>query len=120
MARLTKTVDIGKGKVIINELTVGQVRSLVADLTKPETLNQPMGQLIKTKLHDLAELVEQGLQLPPDVQLDDLSLSEVKEIWEQFYELHKFYLEPVKKLISQILPTQEMMPIILESLSKQT
>lgn len=69
------------------------VRRLLPLLADPVAQSKPLPEIIQQHLPDLLALLGDSLIFPPNVTLDDLSLSECEAIGMLWWEIHRdFFL----------------------------
>lgn len=113
--RLERSVDLGGFSVVVKELTVAQVRNLLAqaaaateewqklkadkaDGVVTDADNLKFLPLLNQKFGLLLSEVANIVVLPKDKAIDDLALSEIEKLWEVFVQLNPFVKKRVDKM----------------------
>ncbi len=101
--RLKRVVTLDQGEAIVSELTVGDIRQLMTDfMPNGQLANVTIDQLINEKLEQVL-LKTKCLILPENVEINDLSISEITEIVQHWRELHESFFQLLQKMGSVIM-----------------
>ena len=101
--RLKRVVTLEQGEAIVSELTVGEIRQLMTDfMPNGQLANVTIDQLINEKLEQVL-LKTKCLILPENVEINDLSISEITEIIQHWRELHESFFQLLQKMGSVIM-----------------
>jgi hypothetical protein len=101
--RLKRVVTLEQGEAIVSELTVGEIRQLMTDfMPNGQLANVTIDQLINEKLEQVL-LKTKCLILPENVEINDLSISEITEIVQHWRELHESFFQLLQKMGSVIM-----------------
>jgi hypothetical protein len=106
--RLTKNVTLGpKRTATLRELRVGDVQNVFAQLQDIQTIT--IAELATTRLHDVVGLIGDCVECPPGETIEDLTFSEVAQLYQAFMELNAPFLRlfPVNELLN-LSPTNPL------------
>jgi len=103
--RLEKVIEIGNKKVIVKELRVKDLRNL---LDRGEELaNVPLKDLLKGNNYNaILHLFVCCTDLPPE-HVEELSISEIKELVQAIMEVNKDFFDLLKVLGVAAIMTEE-------------
>lgn len=97
----SKTVSLGEGKdVVVHEMRVRDVRAAI-DALPDEISGLSMRELIGKHLPNVLELLKPCIALPAGTTIDDLSLSEARQVGRAFMEVNPDFFALVESLIGQ-------------------
>lgn len=98
----TKQINLGDGQVVtLREMTVGDVRSLLKNVTSGSLSEVGIADLLGDKFDLLINHIKPFIDLPESMTFDDLTGSEVQTLWNEFCELNPFF-QPIQKLVSMV------------------
>jgi len=104
--RQEKIIDLGDERnVVVKELRPRDVRKFL-DILPDELEKVEIRSLLTTHLPKLVGLLEGECILPPkEEKLEDLSFSELREVWNSFEEMHKDFFAPLRSFGLMALKT---------------
>jgi len=103
--RLSKKVDIANGKhVIIREMTIEKLRQFLKDFPDSDLNQMSTYELITKRLDDALTVLGDCIELPENIQAQDLTCSEATAVAATFIELHRVFF-PKRKAGAQPVRT---------------
>jgi hypothetical protein len=106
--RLQEQIDIPDiGVVTINEMTVGEVKTLLHKFTSQDTKAE-WHRLFTHELDEIINHFSDTIVLPNDKTYEDLTWSNVQKIWATFTKLNPFFqpITNVLKTMTSLSPEQ--------------
>ncbi len=106
--RLQEKVDIPDiGIVIVQEMTLGEVKTLLSRL-KSDNSDMEWHQIITQGVDRIIENFADFITLPEKKRYGDLTWSNIQKIWEAFCKLNPFFrpVSSIAKMLGTLSPEQ--------------